>query len=136
MPRFDFIKTIIQDKFLKRNSAIPLLEELKGSGRITDIVSLLGAVFGRKEEVTVRRFIADIFAGEILEIADTANDNVENASAERENVARSKLRIDTRKWLMGHFAPMNYGDRPIAANDKTARRFRGPQLYLPENGRS
>ena len=77
-----------------------------------------------------------MFAGEILEIADNKiTDEDAEGEAAREDVARSKLRIDTRKWLMAHFAPAQYGDG--AGSDKAARRglLTPPQLYIPENGR-
>ena len=132
MSTIELLKSALHNKIWRRNVALPLLEEIKQAGRINDIVALLGSVFQKKEEETVRRFVADVFAGEILEIADTANDNAD-AKEGREDIARSKLRIDTRKWLMAHFAPTQYGDG--AANDKGKRSFPVPRLYLPENGR-
>ena len=132
MSTIELIKSALHNKIWRRNTALPLLEDIKQAGRINDIVALLGSVFLKKEEETVRRFVADVFAGEILEIADGANDNGEDKEA-REDIARSKLRIDTRKWLMAHFAPSQYGDS--AANDKGKRSFLPPRLYLPNNGR-
>ncbi|MBO0334566.1 hypothetical protein J0X12_13135 [Sneathiella sp. CAU 1612] len=132
MTTIELLKSALHNKIWRRNVALPLLEEIKQAGRINDIVALLGSVFLKKEEETVRRFVADVFAGEILEIADNANDNDAEKEA-REDIARSKLRIDTRKWLMAHFAPAQYGDG--AANDKGKRSFPVPRLYLPENGR-
>jgi hypothetical protein len=132
MSTIELIKSALNNKVLRRNTAVPLLEEIKQAGRINDIVALLGSVFLKKEEETVRRFVADVFAGEILEIADTANDNAD-AKEGREDIARAKLRIDTRKWLMAHFAPAQYGEG--AANDKGKRSFLPPRLYLPDNGR-
>lgn len=57
---------------------------------------------------------------DILEIADdTSNDYVENADGvlivNHENIQRSKLRIDTRKWLAAKLCPRLYGDK---ATDK------------------
>ena len=133
MTTIEFLKSALHNKIWRRNVAHPLLEEIKVAGRINDIVALLGSVFQRKEEETVRRFVADVFAGEILEIADSANDNAVEA-VDRDNIARSKLRIDTRKWLMAHFAPAQYGDG-AAANDKGKGSFFAPRLYIPQNGR-
>jgi len=61
---------------------------------------------------------ADMFAEEILEIADTAsNDWMESNDPDNagyrvngEAIQRSKLRIDTRKWLAGKLRPKKYGD--------------------------
>lgn len=58
-------------------------------------------------------------ADDILEIADNArNDWMErNGSddpgwiANQEQVQRSRLRIDSRKWLMSKLAPRRYGER-------------------------
>jgi hypothetical protein len=50
-----------------------------------------------------RRVAADTLAEECLEIADNTLDN--------EQVAVSKLKIDTRKWLAGAMNP-EYGNRP------------------------
>tara|TARA_Y100000310_G_scaffold42544_1_gene39826 strand:+ start:78 stop:617 length:540 start_codon:yes stop_codon:yes gene_type:complete len=62
----------------------------------------------------------DRMADEIVEIADdAANDYTErvgrDGEVERvldpENVQRSRLRIDTRKWLMSKFAARRFGDK-------------------------
>jgi len=42
----------------------------------------------------------EAYAEEIIEISDTETD-----------VHRARLRVDTRKWLMGKLAPKKYGDR-------------------------
>jgi hypothetical protein len=66
---------------------------------------------------------AEHYAGEIIEICDeTANDIIidPETGAERTNhevVLRSKLRVDTRKWLMGKLAPKKYGDKTILSGD-------------------
>jgi transposase-like protein len=59
---------------------------------------------------------ADAMAEEILDIADDdSGDRIEaNEGAERLNsefVQRSRLRVDTRKWLMSKLAPKKYGDK-------------------------
>ncbi len=135
MTSFDTLKSMLADRILCRNASFPLLEDLRASGRITDMVALLGSLFQPSEQTMVRRFMADLFAGEILEIADAVNDNEDGSGGGGEAVTRSKLRIDTRKWLMAHFAPARYGDKPTAAND-TAASVPSANLYLPENGRS
>jgi hypothetical protein len=63
---------------------------------------------------------ADLMADEMIEIADDArNDFIEKARdngetfivADQEHIARSRLRIDTRKWLASKMAPKKYGDK-------------------------
>ncbi|USG59942.1 hypothetical protein NBZ79_12220 [Sneathiella marina] len=139
MNTLDVIKKTVQERFQWRKNAVPILEEIRKAGRLVDMVAVLGSVFQRKEEVIIRQFMADVLAGEILEISDGANDNDNDNEAEAESpgedVPRSKLRIDTRKWLMANFSPMKYSDRPVAANDTGSASFKAPRLYLPENGR-
>jgi len=59
---------------------------------------------------------ADYMAEEILDIADDgSNDWMEGKEGalilNSEHVQRSKLRIDTRKWLASKLLPKAYGDR-------------------------
>jgi len=60
---------------------------------------------------------SDAMADEILEIADeSANDwqidpETGKEYINHEVVQRSRLKIDTRKWLMGKMAPKKYGDK-------------------------
>ena len=59
---------------------------------------------------------ADKMAEDILAIADDSSkdtyvDESGNVRADQEVVARSKLRIDARKWLAGKMAPKKYGDK-------------------------
>lgn len=60
---------------------------------------------------------ADYYADEILELSDTQN---VDAYIEPETgktiidgtaIQRSKLQVDTRKWLMARMAPKKYGDK-------------------------
>src|SRR6266404_7464278 len=53
---------------------------------------------------------------EILEFSDDGkNDTYEdgdgNTSTNHDVIARSRLRVDTRKWLMARMAPKKYGDK-------------------------
>jgi hypothetical protein len=59
-------------------------------------------------------------ADETLEIADSAQgdyvakdlgDNVTVEVVDHEHIARSRLRVDTRKWLLSKALPKVYGDR-------------------------
>ena len=64
-------------------------------------------------------FAADRYADEILTIADGASGEAPGASkSDAGSVARAKLRIDTRKWLMSRLAPGKYGDRGVASAAK------------------
>jgi hypothetical protein len=57
-------------------------------------------------------------ADEVVDISDDArNDFVEREDASRvanqEHIQRSRLRVDTRKWLLSKCLPKIYGDRPV-----------------------
>jgi hypothetical protein len=57
----------------------------------------------------------ELMATEILDIADDgSNDTYETDDGEKVNqdhINRSRLRVDTRKWLMSKLAPKKYGEK-------------------------
>lgn len=61
----------------------------------------------------------DAMSDEILAIADDStrdtmtvgHDDSTREVADNEWINRSRLRVDTRKWLMGKLAPKKYGDK-------------------------
>ena len=66
---------------------------------------------------------ADTFAEDIVDIADDGtNDFVKNKDGgyefRGEHVQRSKLRVDTRKWLMSKFKAKKYGDKITQENQQ------------------
>lgn len=74
----------------------------------------------RDQYAKAREAQTEHWAEEILEIADDgSNDymdrqNKDGSSYETvnsEHINRSRLRVDTRKWLMARMAPKKYGDR-------------------------
>jgi hypothetical protein len=58
---------------------------------------------------------------ELQEIADEGtNDWMERegiAVPDHEHIQRSRLRVDTRKWLLSKMMPKKYGDRTVLAGD-------------------
>jgi transposase-like protein len=67
-----------------------------------------------------RELLVEHWADELVDIADdTALDTVtkvtpqgrEYEAVDHEHIQRSKLRVDTRKWLMSKLCPRQYGDR-------------------------
>ena len=58
---------------------------------------------------------ADSIFDEILEIADeTSNDTIITERGEIPNsewIARSRLKVDARKWMLGKMNPKKYGDK-------------------------
>lgn len=67
----------------------------------------------------------DFYAEEIIEIADDSSNDlyVDEDGNERTNaevVARSKLRMDARKWFVSKMNPKKYGDKLELSGDKDA----------------
>jgi hypothetical protein len=61
---------------------------------------------------------ADTLADEILDIADDgANDFMEDGKYDGDAVARSKLRVDARKWVAAKLKPRVYGDKTLLGSD-------------------
>lgn len=58
---------------------------------------------------------ADFWADQIVQISDDgSNDTYElddgSKKVEHDHIQRSRLRVDTRKWLMARMAPKRYGE--------------------------
>lgn len=63
-----------------------------------------------------REVQAELLAEEIIAIADDSNGDVivdenGNEQTNHERVARSRLRVDARKWYASKLAPKRYGDK-------------------------
>lgn len=73
----------------------------------------------RQKYTEARQAQAERLAEEILEIADNGtNDYVERlvkdgavVLADHDHIQRSKLRVDTRKWLLSKLQPKKYGEK-------------------------
>ena len=71
----------------------------------------------QKQYARAKQEQAEFMAEEILEISDDSSDDLlgidehGNKIENREFINRSKLRVDTRKWLMSKLLPKKYGDK-------------------------
>jgi hypothetical protein len=70
----------------------------------------------RHQYARARESMMDYYAEEILEIAwdgsgDSYVDGDGRTRTDHEVVARSRLKVDTLKWLMSKLAPRRYGDK-------------------------
>ena len=86
---------------------------------------------------------ADVYADEILEIADDASrdwitkknpDGSTYRVLDGEHVQRARLRIDSRKWLMSKMAPKKYGDRIELEGDPDAPIQHSVQIEFVKSG--
>jgi transcriptional regulator with XRE-family HTH domain len=76
-----------------------------------------------KMYVRARESQADKHAEDILRIADdglndTQTDDDGNVIVNHDHIARSRLRVDSRKWLAAKMAPRRYGEKLELAGDK------------------
>jgi hypothetical protein len=71
-----------------------------------------------------REIQAERMAEELLEIADDGLNDFKEIDGrqvvDQENINRSRLRVDTRKWILSKVLPKVYGDRTVLAGDKDA----------------
>lgn len=70
----------------------------------------------RTSYMRAREDQADFLAEEIIQIADDGrNDSYQddegNVRTDHDVIARSRLRVDARKWYAGKVAPKKYGDK-------------------------
>lgn len=81
--------------------------------------------YARAKEIQI-----DTLAEEIMDIADDGSNDLMtivkgNEAYEQENkevTTRSRLRVDTRKWLLSKLAPKKFGDRlDITSNEQTIK---------------
>lgn len=83
----------------------------------TTVLRWLGANAAFRTQYTgAREAQADHMAEEILQIADDGLndsyvDDEGNVRTDHDVIARSKLRVDARKWLASKMAPKKYGDK-------------------------
>lgn len=77
----------------------------------------LSAAHGLRDQYArAREALADVFAEEIVEIADDGRrdytvDEEGRETVDHDHIARARLRVDARKWAAGKLAPKKYGDR-------------------------
>jgi hypothetical protein len=77
----------------------------------------------RDQYARARELQADLLADEIIEIADDDSEDIKLVASKdggppveivnHENIQRSRLRVDARKWTAARLAPKRYGGRLI-----------------------
>ena len=72
----------------------------------------LAEAYARAREGQIRRL-----AEEIEELADEPIPTTDRGSLDAAAVAKQKLQIDTRKWLLSKLAPKSYGERVEVVGD-------------------
>lgn len=87
----------------------------------------------RNQYARAKEESADALTDEMLDIADdTANDytktDEEGVKLNPENIQRSRVRIDTRKWLASKLKPKKYGDRQFVETKDTTEEITDEEL--------
>lgn len=79
-----------------------------------------------EQYVRAREAQADTLFDEMIDIADDGSKDAvgEDGAIDHEHIQRSKLRIETRKWMAGKLRPKKYGDKTLIGSD--------PDNPLPE----
>ena len=119
-------------KLRNEGNADIICERLAEKHTLREIAAELGctagaiAIWANEDEEFAKRYAramdlrTDLMAEELLEISDDGtNDWMERQVGEdqtitvvdHEHIARSRLRVDTRKWLMAKMMPKKYGER-------------------------
>lgn len=115
----DLIDTICRRMVDERKSATAICEDMGIPASTFFTWTQESWVF--EKYARARDMLADAWFDECIEIADDGrNDWVEKRNAEGEvtgwtlngeHVQRSKLRADTRRWMVSKMAPKRYGER-------------------------
>ena len=92
----------------------------------------------REDYASARKVQAEIMATEIIQIADDASNDtyVDSDGITRTDnaaVARARLRVDTRKWILSKVLPKVYGDR-IALTDADGQNLKVDLSWLTARG--
>jgi hypothetical protein len=93
--------------------------QMPGMPTMTSVMRWLGEedkTFLREQYIRAREAQADLLAEEILLIADDGRndsyvDDEGRVIVDHDVIARSRLRVDARKWLASKMAPKKYGDK-------------------------
>lgn len=64
-----------------------------------------------EQYVRAREALLEKMADDTLEIADEPVGTTDNGSTDSGAVAKQKLQVETRKWLLSKLAPKKYGDK-------------------------
>lgn len=74
--------------------------------------------YARAREAQADKHAEDILAISDDGLNDTYIDAEGNMRTDHDVIARSRLRVDSRKWLASKMAPKKYGDKVVHAGDQ------------------
>lgn len=112
------VATAICDRLSVGESLRSICDDEAMPGRSTVFRWLANIREFQDQYARAREAQADYWAEQIIEISDdgqndTYTDGEGNERTNQDVIARSRLRVDTRKWLMARMAPKKYGDKVV-----------------------
>jgi hypothetical protein len=114
-PLQDKLTAIGVDAICERVSNCETLQAIADSAGVSKGTLIAWLAQHSDQYARAREAQADKLAEDILAIADDgSNDTYMTDDGEQTNhdvIARSRLRVDARKWLAGKMAPKKYGDK-------------------------
>lgn len=136
-------KNTLFDEIIKDISEnnIPLSKALKGKLSFRTFYELI-------EEDAIKKYAyahacetrADHIFDEIIEIADDSSNDIEYTEhGEKQNaefIARSRLRVDARKWCLSKMNPKKYGEKVDVTTDGKELNASIPAINLHIEGNS
>jgi hypothetical protein len=92
----------------------------------------------REQYACARELQADTLFDECQDIADDGSNDYmgDDDKYNGDAVQRSKLRIDTRKWMAGKLRPKKYGDKTLIGSDPDNPLPEGFSVNLVKNATS
>ncbi len=118
------IKTEICDRIAKGESLIRILKSDDKFPHYSNVREAIKKDLQFRDDYAhAKEEMADYLAQEILDIADDGrNDWTTNDEGKKildhEHVQRSRLRVDTRKWIASKLKPKKYGEKLELSGDK------------------
>lgn len=111
---------------------------------LTDVTKLLAGKPFSEQYAKARQFQAEAMADELIDISDDAQNDwmerhgkdAEGYQLNGEHVTRSRLRIDTRKWVAERMAAKKYGSKQEIDHKSSDGSFKTPtriEIVAPSN---
>lgn len=77
-------------------------------------------VYARTREARADKLFEDLIKIADYGVNDTYTDEEGNTRTDHDVIARSRLRVDTRKWVISKMVPKKYGDKLELSGDAGA----------------
>lgn len=121
MAHYDGIRAAICEALIQGHSLRNICKQKGMPGKSTVMEWLAKDAEFSDQYARARTLQAETLLEEILEIADDGSRDYVSEDGrlvpDHDHIARSRLRVDTRKWAMSKLAPKKYGDSQTIKGD-------------------